>query len=393
MRTSDRRQLALGLQDARQRTLTLLDAYARQLPLLQVRQDTELNPPLWELGHLAWFEEYWIARNPQRLKGQAAQAEVARAASILNRSDGLYNSSQVAHSTRWKLDLPSLPNTLQYARQARERTLELLSTSDQDDASLYFYRLALFHEDMHAEAWVYMAQNLGLTVPCAPIRSIAGASDISVPAGQHSLGTSGPGFYFDNEAQAQPIEVAEFAIDSELVSWARYLPFIEEGAYKNEQWWSIDGWHWAQTHAKAGHSAPRYLRKDGSQWQCQRMGHWRPLNLAEPAIHLSYYEAQAWCRWAGRRLPTEAEWEYIAAQDHADFKWGDVWEWTASPFAPYQGFEPHPYRDYSMPWFDGRPVLRGASFASAPRMKHLRYRNYFPAARNDIFAGFRSCAR
>ncbi len=112
-------------------------------------------------------------------------------------------------------------------------------------------------------------------------------------------------------------------------------------------------------------------------------------------LHISAHEAQAWCRWAGRRLPTEAEWEtaaLCAAADDQVFEWGEVWEWTSSPFAPYAGFVAHPYGDYSQPWFDGRPVLRGASFATAPHMKHPRYRNYFPADRDDLFAGFRSCA-
>jgi EgtB-related family protein len=112
----------------------------------------------------------------------------------------------------------------------------------------------------------------------------------------------------------------------------------------------------------------------------------------QPAAHVTRHEADAWCRWAGRRLPTEAEWERAAVTQPQAMRWGDVWEWTASPFAPYPGFEAHPYRDYSAPWFDGRPVLRGASFMTQPRMKHPRYRNYFPAYRNDVPAGFRSCA-
>ena len=114
------------------------------------------------------------------------------------------------------------------------------------------------------------------------------------------------------------------------------------------------------------------------------------LDPALPACHLTQHEALAWCAWAGRRLPTEAEWEAAALQRPEAFRWGDVWEWTASAFAPYPGFTPHPYRDYSAPWFDGRPVLRGASFMTQPRLKHPRYRNYFPAHRNDVPAGFRS---
>jgi EgtB-related family protein len=119
-----------------------------------------------------------------------------------------------------------------------------------------------------------------------------------------------------------------------------------------------------------------------------------PIDPAAPACQLTAHEAEAWCRSAGRRLPTEDEWETAAtlATTSDDFAWGEVWEWTASAFAPYPGFVPHPYRDYSQPWFDGRRVLRGASFATAPWMRHPRYRNFFPADRNDVFAGFRSCA-
>jgi EgtB-related family protein len=116
------------------------------------------------------------------------------------------------------------------------------------------------------------------------------------------------------------------------------------------------------------------------------------LDLAEPACHLTAHEAQAWCAWAGRRLPTEWEWERTALTRPEAFAWGEVWEWTASAFAPLPGFEPHPYRDYSAPWFDGRPVLRGASFMTQPRMRHPRYRNFFEALRSDVPAGFRTCA-
>ena len=108
-------------------------------------------------------------------------------------------------------------------------------------------------------------------------------------------------------------------------------------------------------------------------------------------MHLTAYEAEAWCRWAGRRLPTEAEWE-CAALSAPGFSWGQAWEWTASQFQPYPGFTPHPYREYSEPWFGSRRVLRGACVATAPTLAHPRYRNFFEPQRNDVFAGFRSCA-
>ena len=195
-----------------------------------------------------------------------------------------------------------------------------------------------------------------------------------MPASDWLLGWSGPGFAFDNELMPQKRALAAYSIDREAVSWARYLPFLEA----------------------TGAPPPRYLRQTADGWQRQVFGSWEPLPPDAPATHLRLDEAEAWCRWAGRRLPSEAEWECAAVSAEAmneDFDWGQVWEWTASPFVPYPGFEAHPYRDYSMPWFDGRPVLRGASFATAAGMKHPRYRNYFPAERNDLFTGFRTCAR
>ena len=115
--------------------------------------------------------------------------------------------------------------------------------------------------------------------------------------------------------------------------------------------------------------------------------------MAQPVIHVSWYEAEAWCRWAGRRLPSEVEWEAAAHQGATrGFRWGDVWEWTATTFRPYPGFVAGPYRDYSAPWFGTHKVLRGASFATHPRMRHPRYRNFYRPERDDVFCGFRSCA-
>ena len=138
---------------------------------------------------------------------------------------------------------------------------------------------------------------------------------------------------------------------------------------------------------------PRYLRRRGRHWERWRDGRWQRLDLREAACHLSHHEALAWCAWAGRRLPTEHEWERAACTQPEAFAWGEVWEWTASPFRPYPGFAPHPYREYSAPWFDGRPVLRGASCLTQPRLRDARYRNYFTAGRHDVPAGFRTCAR
>ena len=145
-----------------------------------------------------------------------------------------------------------------------------------------------------------------------------------------------------------------------------------------------------------GPGLPRDLRRDAGDWLQRQFDRWISLDLMAPAVHLNAFEADAWCRWAGRRLPTEAEWECAAmvgpTSVRTAFEWGRVWEWTSSAFEPFPGFEPHPYRDYSAPWFGTRRALRGASTATSARMAHPKYRNFFTPERNDIFAGFRSCA-
>jgi ergothioneine biosynthesis protein EgtB len=387
--------LTAALADSRMRLLSQFDAYRAALDArgLAVPYAAELNPPLWELGHIGWFEEWWIGRNPLRARGAAADPLAGRAAPLRTNADALYNSSAVAHTRRWHLSLPDARQTLADLARIRERTLALLEAAETSDEALYFYRLALFHEDMHREAWVYMAQTLGFAPGVDALEPLAAPPDagqLAVDGGLATIGWRTGGFAFDNELRAQEIALPGFHIDAAPVNWGRYLEFIEAGGYEDSKLWSKEGWAWRK---RAALPWPRHLEHadDGSWWR-HRFGERLPLDPALPAMHVTQHEALAWCRWAGRRLPSEAEWEHAASALGAAFHWGQVWEWTASPFMPYPGFQAHPYRDYSMPWFDGRPVLRGASFATAPRMKHRCYRNYFTAERNDLFAGFRSCA-
>ena len=395
LRCAGKAELAHALRDARQRTLALFDAYEQALgPALRVPQTPELNLPLWELGHIAWFADWWIARNPECERGTAANPDAARRPPRLAGADDLYNSSAVAHATRWALDLPGAGAVCAELAASLDNTLACLSRAPENDQGLYFFRLALFHEDMHTEAATYMAQTLGLdpfSQGAVPHPSPTTQPDLRAlhrPASEWWMGRNGPGFDFDNERGQRRHTLTAFEIDSQPVSWARYLPFIDSGAADAREHWSEAGWAWRQAQASA---APRYLRRTDRGWERQRWGQWQALDLRDTARHLSAHEAQAWCRWAQRRLPTEAEWE-AAALTLPGFEWGQVWEWTASAFEPLPGFEPHPYRDYSAPWFDGRPVLKGASPDTAPRLRHARYRNYFPAERNDIVAGFRSMA-
>jgi len=362
---------------ARERTLRIADAYAQTLQPagMRVPYQATVNPPLWEWGHVAWFQEYWIGRNRQRALGVDADPAHGRAPSLLPEADQLYDSSMVAHTDRWDLPLPDLGRTHSYLAQTLEQTLALLDDlpDDAGHAQLYFFRLASLHEDMHSEAAVYMAPALGVGLPVeAPPRLEAEQRVIRVPAQMFRLGSDAPGFAFDNELAAHEVRIEALEIDAQPVTWGRFLPFAGDGGYAQRRWWDDAGWDWLQQTGDPVHES---------------QGH----DPAHPAVHLSAHEAQAWCRWAGRRLPSEAQWE-CAALTAPGFHWGSVWEWTSSDFVPYPGFTPHPYRDYSQPWFGTRRVLRGACAATSPTLAHPRYRNFFEPGRRDVFAGFRSCA-
>jgi gamma-glutamyl hercynylcysteine S-oxide synthase len=373
LRRGDARTLEAALAALRELTLAQFDAVVEALQgQLHVGYDERINLPLWELGHVGWFEEFWIARNTQRRRGTAAQLEAARAAPLPQGADALYDSSAVAHRRRWQLALPDAARTRAHLAQVRERTMTLLRGADDGDDALYFFRLILAHEAMHHEAGVMIAQHLGWPIADAAPKAAGARHELAVAGGALQVGSSEGGFAFDNELGAHEITLADFCIDSAPVTWRGLLPWFDAGA------------------ALPAHVA----RDDTFEHGLKRaaFGRWLPLDLDAPAVHLSAHEAQAWCAWADRRLPTEHEWVWAQQQCSADFAFGDVWEWTASPFAPFPGFVPHPYRDYSQPWFDGRPVLKGGSFATQPFMKHPHYRNFFEPHRSDVFAGFRSCA-
>ncbi|WP_245901402.1 selenoneine synthase SenA [Simplicispira suum] len=398
IRSADAEQIALALREGREQLLAMFSGFEAALGTqgLAIAFDPVLNLPLWELGHIGWFEEWWIRRNPERTRGTHCSAALHRLDSLLPGADALYDSSNVPHATRWRLALPDADATRTYLARVREQTLALLPTGAADAQALYFFRLALLHEDMHREAWFMMAQHLnielGLALPeaCGALPQDTG--EWAVPGGARRVGGGAEGFSFDNELQAHTPFVEPFRMDRAAMTWRRYLPFVQAGGYDDAGLWTPEGWQWRQQHSDG---MPLHTRIADGEWQQRRFGHWRVLNQDTPAMHLSAHEAAAWCRFAGRRLPTEFEWESaarLAAEQTEAFDWGRVWEWTASAFAPYAGFAPHPYRDYSAPFFDGRPVLRGGSLATHARMLHPAYRNYFAADRRDVFAGFRSCA-
>jgi iron(II)-dependent oxidoreductase len=382
-------ELADALQDARNYTLALVDCFAEKaldiaenVPRLSI-----VNPPLWELGHIAWFAEWYVLREAQSSAPDAAQRP-----SLLTKGDDWFDSNTVPHRTRWALDLPSAGALKTYCREVLDRVLDKLTHVRNDDAALYPYRLALAHEDMHGEAFAYTLQTLGVLMPPQLAMNtipLWAQGEVRFPGGTIQLGSKkDSGFVFDNEKWAHPCYVPSFTMDSTLVSNEQYQEFIADGGYENPQFWTISGRNWLM---RQECSAPRYWVRDGKYWLCERFGKRSSLIGGEPVRHINLYEAQAYCAWAGRRLPTETEWEFAALFGHPAFRWGDLWEWTCSPFEPYPGFSADAYREYSAPWFSTHQVLRGASFATVKRMRSLKYRNFYLPERSDIFVGFRTC--
>ena len=408
IRRGSKELLSLALMDARNHTLHLFAQYQKALESVNyvVPQLDLVNPPLWELGHVGWFQEWWIARNMQRALGSRCEPAHARLASIEPNADRWWDSTHVAHNTRWALDLPDANNIRAYLLDTLESTLDLLEKADNSDDALYFYRLCLFHEDMHAEALVYMAQTLGLKLDANIQQAFTPApmnlrEPMLIPACVWQMGSAEGGFSFDNERPQHSVEVPEFEIDAQPVTWAQFVEFVDDGGYDSEALWSADGWQWLQKLASSegkyeGRRGPRYVDQigvaSGAVMQA-RFGTARRMLGNQPAMHMTWYEADAWCRWAGRRLPFEVEWEVAAhLAGRRGFLWGNVWEWTGSTFRGFEGFKPDPYTDYSQPWFGNHKVLRGASFATRARMKSAKYRNFYLPQRDDMFCGFRSCA-
>jgi iron(II)-dependent oxidoreductase len=428
---SDR--LAEQLRDAHQRTMALIDGLSPQQlmgPKLPI-----VNPLLWEIGHAAYFYEYWVLR--QHLQQAPAHDQV----------DALYDSITIAHDDRWDLPLPDLAATLGYIDGVEERVVRALGEGE-DALRDYLAQYAVFHHDMHNEAYTYTRQTLAYPAPAfhrtlaeaTPATASADLSgDVAIPGGTFELGAGhDEGFVFDNEKWAHPVDVDGFSIARTAVSHADFLRFVEADGYRDKGFWDEPGWQWREA---AGLEHPCYWRLTPGGWELRRFDQWRPLPLEAAMIHVCWHEAQAYCRWAGRRLPTEVEWEVAAAAEPtADgqslaphkrrFPWGDeaprpdqanldgyalgtidvaalpagdsafgcrqmignVWEWTQDTFGPYPGFVPDMYQDYSQPLFGVTKVLRGGAWPTRGRMIRNTWRTYYGPERNDVFAGFRTCA-
>jgi iron(II)-dependent oxidoreductase len=420
------RQLSEWVTDARRRTLALiadLDDGQLRGPRLAI-----VNPLLWEIAHVAWFQERWVLRHGRGLDPARPDA------------DALWDSSAVSHDTRWDLPLPDRAGSLDYMAAVHERVLEQLARGDPDPRLGHLVAYTVFHEDMHGEAFTYTRQTLGYPAPVlsappavappSPGGGITG--DVSIPGGTLELGAvPTDGFVFDNEKWAHPVAVPAFRIARAATTQGEFAAFVENGGYVRDELWSEEGRRWR--HA-AGAAHPLYWRREGASWLRRDFDRWLPLESERALIHVSWYEAEAYCRWARRRLPTEAEWEMAASMGERTpkrrFPWGDaaptseranldggalgclpvaalpdgdsaygcrqmignVWEWTADAFRPYPGFSADMYRDYSEPWFGTHKVLRGGGWATRSRLLRNTWRNFYPPDRRDVWAGFRTCA-
>jgi ergothioneine biosynthesis protein EgtB len=402
MRHAGRELLSLALMDARNHTLHLLAHFERAIQGgLAVPQSAEVELPQWLAGHIGWLAEYWIGRNPQRALGPACPADGLRLASIEPMADGWFNPSLVPHSVRWQLALPDFEALRGYLLATLESTLELLDKTDETDDALYFHRVALFHEDLRCEQLITLAQTVAVPLKLALPTGVQAREALLIPAGRWLLGSPAGGFAFDVERSAHEVDVPEFEIDAQPVNWGQFVEFVDDGGYDEPQFWQGGGREWLEREASGeGRRGPRYVEQIGAASGAVMQTHFgrsARMSSSQSAMHLSWWEADAWARWAGRRLPTEVEWEMAAhVAGRRGFRWGDVREWTASTLRPWDGFMPDNWSRHTdleaQKLFGRARVQRGASFAARSRMKHPKFRGFALPERDDLFVGFRTCS-
>ncbi|HEY5942933.1 MAG TPA: SUMF1/EgtB/PvdO family nonheme iron enzyme [Solirubrobacterales bacterium] len=372
MSSQSKAEIADALCEARERTLALIEPLDDEQ--LNTVYSPILSPLAWDLGHIANFEELWLVRT---IGGrEPLNGELGR----------FYDAIENPRKIRGELPILRDAELRAYMADVRERTLDVLEgveiDADVEDPLLrdgFVYEMLLAHELQHNETMLQLLQVVDgyelpgdLTErisPRIPGTTASGADEmVAVAAAEHEIGAPDRGFAYDNERPRHAVEIAAFEIDRTPVSNGTYISFIED----------------------TGAESPLYWQNDGESWVDTARGRRDPVDPGQPVIHVSWDQADAFARWAGKRLPTEHEWE--AARDHLDGV-GQAWEWTSSAFRAYPGFEAFPYREYSEVFFgDEYKVLRGGSWATHPRVARSTFRNWDLPQRNQIFSGLR-CAR
>jgi iron(II)-dependent oxidoreductase len=354
MTVTDPATLVEDLAATRQRTLALV----AHLPTADLERQIVpiMSPLVWDLGHIAAYEDLWLVHRHAGL--ELLRPDLA----------ALYDAFETPRAVRGDLEILGHGEALAYLDAVRQRTLAAIERHGADPT---VHEMVLRHELQHTETMRQAMAIAGLLPAGEPhLPPLAGHDEwLHIAAGPHALGAPDDGFAYDNERPRHAVQVEAFRIARRPVTNATWLAFVEGGGYVRREWWSAEGWAWKEEYDITHHASVA----DGA--------------AGAPACHVSWFEAQALARWCGARLPTEPEWEKAA--DRLDGV-GMIWEWTATTFGAYPGFRAHPYREYSEVFFgDAYRVLRGGSWATAPRVATTTFRNWDLPERRQIFAGVR----
>jgi gamma-glutamyl hercynylcysteine S-oxide synthase len=422
----------------------LIDTRSREWELMQDLSDEQMlgpstrivEPPIWELGHVGWFQDRWILQNLDKRPAVDVKA------------DQLYDSFNIPNSARWDLYFPSRGQTFKYITGILGQIIQRLENRDPTAEEIYFYKLVLNHEELHSETMHHIRHTFGYPAPkfssswgdpgAVEIDETFELHDVDIPGGTYMLGgTPDQSFVFDNEKWAHQVEIEPFCLSATPVTFGEYRGFVAAGGYQEQSFWTPEGWAWLKN---SGQQYPAFWQPVvHGGWQWRWFDRWLPLEPWLPMVHVNWYEASAYCAWAGRRLPTEAEWELAAsASRHPEqdtftpekrlYPWGNtlpqselanlnsftgglvdvrafppgdsafglrqmtgnVWEWTADTFEAFSGYSIDLYDTYSEPSFGQQKVLRGGCWATRPHVIRNTFRNFYTPDRNNIFAGFRT---